>query len=198
MKVSNKIKIYGAVLGLAVGAWGVDAAFFSATPAKAVATATPTAAEATTDPAVAAAGMSDVVAAATSESETGIPANWISDRLRAWPGSGNLKLAGLRDAFAAPDAWIARQQPAVVAQSGQAADTFQKSHRLAAVLLDGKGGGRALVNGRLLPVGQSIDGYRLASVTKQSATFASNAGRRVILTLGGQAMPGAEAVAVAE
>jgi hypothetical protein len=50
--------------------------------------------------------------------------------------------------------------------------TFEDDHRVTSVFMTGQGGG-AVVNGKLLRVGQEIDGYRLLRVSASGAVFAS-------------------------
>jgi len=92
------------------------------------------------------------------------------------------------DAMRPSDAWLAELTPAddvkvapppVVGESPTAA--FRRSHRLEAVMLRDRGG-QAVVNGRMLSVGETLDGFRLTGLSTTSATFESGE-KTVVLTL---------------
>jgi hypothetical protein len=77
----------------------------------------------------------------------------------------------VRDVFAPGSAWVvpvevaARTDPAV-----QAIEQFKQTHRLTGIV---SGGGRenAVIDGQIIAVGQPIDGFRLVSLSRRSATF---------------------------
>jgi hypothetical protein len=91
----------------------------------------------------------------------------VARRLRAVAGGAD-PLTDLRDAFAPSAAWAADCRPAV---DGAASDeAFAADHKLSVVLFSAGGaGGSAVIAGRLVHVGQSIDGYCLTAVTPRTA-----------------------------
>jgi hypothetical protein len=85
--------------------------------------------------------------------------------------------AGIRDAFAMPAPWAAELR-AEVATSKPAApvgEAFRTRHRLTAVMVD-SAGGQAIVDGRCLKVGQSLDGFVLSSVQMRAVVFTNDEG----------------------
>lgn len=63
-------------------------------------------------------------------------------------------------------------------------DRFVQLHRLSTVSPNGQGGGVAIVDGKMMQIGQTLDGYKLTSLTRTSATFDSGAGVHATLTVG--------------
>jgi len=83
-----------------------------------------------------------------------------------------------RDIFRLPLAWIGPQKSAELA-APVAQIRFDETHRLTGLILAGGRTG-ALIDGMLIKVGQSIDGYRLVSVANNTAVFES-ANERAVL-----------------
>jgi len=83
-----------------------------------------------------------------------------------------------RDMFQVPLSWAG---PPKSAQQTAAPTPprFDETHRLTGLILAGERTG-ALIDGMLIKVGQSIDGYRLVSVANNTAVFES-AGERAVL-----------------
>ena len=52
--------------------------------------------------------------------------------------------------------------------------TFGQRHRLTAVMVSGARGGSAIIDGQLIKVGQSLEGFKLIEVSTRSATFEYN------------------------
>ncbi len=89
----------------------------------------------------------------------------------------------VRDAFRPSSSWLAEMRRADRAQ-GSGADAAPRrsfDHRLVAVMVDGQGG-MAIIDGRCLRVGQTMDGFTLVRLGKNSAVLQAN-GRKVELTL---------------
>jgi len=75
------------------------------------------------------------------------------------------------DAFRASEAWMATTPESVQAvEHRMSASTFRAKYNLDATMV-AENGGYAVVDGELLRVGESIDGYRLVSVAERSALF---------------------------
>jgi hypothetical protein len=151
------------VLAIAAAGFVVDRVFF-----------TPASAEAAAAPKVVLAPVAAELPAAAPIATTApaIPAGWLAERLRtATAGSDNDNTP--RDVFAAPASW--RPAPKVVAAVATPkpqlfAEQFRHDHHLTAVVIDGRHG-RAVVDGQLVAVGDSIDQFRLTTLTRQSARF---------------------------
>ena len=78
-----------------------------------------------------------------------------------------------RDIFVVPVAWIGPQKAEqVLAAPAPRTPRFDETHRLTALILNGDRSG-ALIDGMMIKVGQSIDGYRLMSVANNVAVFES-------------------------
>jgi hypothetical protein len=103
----------------------------------------------------------------------------LSDRIRKATEEAPQQLAS-RDVFRIPVAWAGIERRAEVAIAPPpSVPRFEQTHRLNGLVL-ADGDSRALVDGTMLSVGQSIDGHRLVGVTKNLAVFESD-GSRVIL-----------------
>jgi hypothetical protein len=159
MKVTKKHKIYGVVLLLGLSALGADRTIL--TPKESSAAETPTAllikpAEATAAP-------------LQTQSLASPLENPVSRKLKSLGVSLKLSDAETKDAFEPPVAWTG-----VSANSNKTVESFAQAHRLSGVLVGAKGS-RAMIDGKLVAVGQSLDGYKLVSVSPAgSAVFASN------------------------
>jgi hypothetical protein len=162
MKVPTKFIAYGVVGLAAAGYFFYDRATAPAAPAVAVA-ASPS--RATARRAALPAAAAD---AANEPSET-----VIADRLRAAAQVAGMDAAPLRDAFATPANWTSAAAPvAAVVQpaSVSAADEFRHAHRLSAVLISGKTG-QAVVDGKIVKLGDSLDGSKLVAIGRLFARF---------------------------
>jgi hypothetical protein len=89
-------------------------------------------------------------------------------------------LASTRDPFRISPGWIALK-PDNQAAAQSPSDRFEKNHKLTAIIVSGKRSS-AVVDGSLLKVGQSVDGFTLIAVTQDMAILDSN-GARVVLKL---------------
>ena len=84
-------------------------------------------------------------------------------------------LEDLRDAFCPSRAWIRRvapHAPAAAPENDLAAE-FMQTHNLQAVIVCHQGG-CAIVDNRVVNVGQELDGFTLTSVTTRTAVFTSD------------------------
>jgi hypothetical protein len=99
------------------------------------------------------------------------------DRLWSNPEANDV---GVRDPFSLEGSWLAGSQedPAAVPSP---LTQFAKTHPLAAVVMDGRQS-YAVVNDRVLKLGDRIDGFVLTSVGPKSAIF-DYQGQQVILEL---------------
>lgn len=162
----TKHKAYAAVLAAALVALAYDKGCGSGPP-----------------PARAAVPVAEVAApAAVAGPPSDVPATLsdLAGRLRAL---GVDPAGDVRDAFAPPAAWAAERRADPAAAAGPAdADAFRADHRLTVVLVGG-GPGAAVIGGRLVRVGQAVDGYRLVTVTPRSAHLTGPAGTAVDLRL---------------
>lgn len=106
----------------------------------------------------------------------------LGQRLRRFENAGSGP--DITDLFQLPPAWrpAEREPTAVRPPPGlSAAEQFQR-RRLNGVLVETTGPDRrqAIVDGQVIVVGQSLDGFRLVEVTQRSAVFEGN-GHRVVL-----------------
>lgn len=178
MKLGKKQAAYGAVLGLAAVAFVVDRVFF--TPESAEASSRPAAVE---KPAAGEASEVSPASSASASAAPAIPAGWLAERFRNAGGSDE----PTRDVFAVPACW--RPAPKVVAVVAATPSkpkllggAFRRNHHLTAVLIE-TGNSRAVVDGNLVCIGGSIDGFRLVSLTRQAARFIHGV-EQVDLTIG--------------
>lgn len=160
MKLGKKQTAYGVVLGLAATGFVVDRLFFTPATAEAAAPHVAAASPATTAP----------PSPSPSTAIQPIPAGWLAERLRgSSPDSDNQ----LRDVFAVPASW----RPAPKAAAAEVAlkpklfgDQFRSEHHLEAVVIDGRKS-RAVVDGQMVSVGNSMDGFQLVALDRKSARF---------------------------
>lgn len=174
MKVTLQQKILGGVLVIGAIALSADRLFFlkntsteasqsSGAPASEYAIAPAT----RTQPAV---GQPVALRAATANAVAVVS---IAQRLREAMNSN--PTTEPKDAFAIGAGWPTATEAAAETPAGaSAAEIFKQTHRLTGVL-SSNGRSLAMVDGKLVAVGQSVDGYRLAAISHRSATFeASN------------------------
>jgi hypothetical protein len=176
MQLTKQQKIYAAVLGLAVAAFGFDrfvlgpgedsveevaAAPSSGRPAPRRTPARPAAARGM-------AAQSAAAPAASASASASASTSTLAARLEAVAAARKLKLDSVGDAFKPSTAWVGT--PKQVAPTGELVDAvaeFQKK-KLTAVIKQGAGG-FAVIDKIYLPVGQSMDGFRLVAVKDRSA-----------------------------
>ncbi len=165
MKLSMARKVYLAILAAAAAALLADRLLvgYDETPEQARASVgpsrpgAPAAAERPTSSPVGAAGPSG-------------PAS-LADRLKKAAGEAGLDPDSAADAFAPSELWLAQPEEA---QAGKNLPTpgevFATGHRLSSVVLAGEGGW-AIVNGKIVRLGERIDGFDLVELTRSSAVF---------------------------
>jgi hypothetical protein len=163
MKITKERKVYAAVCGLAALLFVADRLSGSKQ------------AEAAAPAADAAATVVHV--AETGPSAAAVQGNVIAARLRDLSKSENLSVETLVDAF----------RGASGGESAVVVAGFKASHSLGAVML-GRKGASAIINGKCVRVGETLDGYKLNSVSKGVATFV-NGSDRVELTLATNVTP---------
>jgi len=110
----------------------------------------------------------------------------LARRLDAVAKAHRLQLAEVKDAFSPASAWagvakaVSPGPPPRPIEPKPAA--FARTHRLGAVVVSDSSGS-AIINGRCVNIGQSVDGFELISVGKGWAVLASDEGVRVTLRL---------------
>jgi len=104
----------------------------------------------------------------------------LAERLdRLWSDQ-DVNETALRDPFSLPASW--QVGPVVSAPPApDKAAVFAKTHPLVAVVMDGQQS-YVLINDRVLPLGEQMDGFTLVSVGPKSAVF-ENEGKQVVLEL---------------
>lgn len=171
MKLSKKQRVSVCVLALAVAALVADRVFLrsdEAPPAEAGAAPV--------------AGLDELTGTSPSRSPA-VEGRSLAARLRELSASADPSSGDVRDAFRLSQAWLAYLSPPKPATAAPESKPKpgRPVHRLTAVILD-KDGGRAIVDGKYLRVGQELDGMKLISVSERSAVVESR-GTRVELTL---------------
>lgn len=157
-------KAFVGLLIVGIGALAVDRVFLQA----------PHAASAQTD------NSQRVTASAATAAPSGSSpaATSLSERLRQMQAADQPRLAKLRDIFTLT-AGFAAQPAQDAAAKVDPGDQFRRSHRVTATLLNGQRS-QAMIDGRLVTLGQSVDGFRLVSMNAQSATFESPDGQAIL------------------
>jgi hypothetical protein len=154
MKLTTERKIYLALLGLGLLVLGVSQfSFGSSAPAQ--------------DPAEMLVRQPKDISAVAAAPDIR-PAVSVAERLRAFSRTHLAPGGNCLDAFQTLHAPEPTATPAVVAP----AVSFQQGHRLQAVVMAGPRS-HAIINGRLITLGQSIDGYRLVEVKPRSGVLQS-------------------------
>lgn len=196
MRLSKQHKMYGAVLGLALAALGADRLMSTPTPAE------PAEAYAVTKqaaPATAAPAKRTVAKAANAPAATVDDRRAISAKLDELAHGAGLPMGETRDAFVPPAAWVG--SPVAVAAGAsdeerarlaaeekvrsaarERARKFVADHRLSAVM-DGTGRNAvAVVDGKPMRPGQTLDGFKLVSVSghESKAVFETGGGGETI------------------
>lgn len=186
MQLTKQQKIVGAVLVVAVIAFGVDRWLIGTDDNLAIsAPAGPrqsgAARRATARP------SKPLTAAAAPETSLGSVAS-LATRLTLIAKAENLNLDAVRDAFRPPAAWVGTTRAVTPDEMAVAARDFQ-NRKLTAVIMRNSGRGVAIVDQRTVGVGQSLDGFVLVAVKERSAVF-RRGGQRVELRLPEDAQPG--------
>jgi len=187
MKLTRERKIYGALLCLGVLALGIDKLFLSPPEAPAQSAASLLINNGSPKNAVIAHNKPVVspAPAAQSGEKPLMGLGVLAARMRDMAEVERLDLADAKDVFRPPVAWVgttAAPQPVqpTVTTIGPA-DTFRERHHLIALLKSSKGG-MAILDGRSVRPGQSVDGFKLVQVGENSATF-EGSGTKIELQL---------------
>ncbi|MGH7176997.1 MAG: hypothetical protein ACREJC_06440 [Tepidisphaeraceae bacterium] len=160
MKLTRERKIYAGLMCLGLTGFLIDRAFFGAAPESAVASE----------------NVAEVRAAQTppvGREQNNPPApdsGSLAQRLEATARAQACDTSDIHDAFQPPASWggvVRNSQPAP-----QPGEVFAQKHRLTAVALNGTVGS-AVVDGRCLQVGATVDGFKLTSVKRGSVVFRS-------------------------
>ena len=175
MTLTKTQRIYVGILALAIGAFGVDRLVLGGGPDEAQATAPHR-------PPALSAGPAPT-------GPTG-QAGQVLGLLAALSGEG-VDLSNLRNAFQPSAAWSAKLFPpapaapatsvsvapaAATPAKSQALMQFAQDHHVMSIIRT-NGGGSALIDGRLINVGNKLNGFTLIELTDTAAIFASDAGR---------------------
>ena len=110
----------------------------------------------------------------------------LADRLETVATPFDLDPDRLRDGFVPADAWLEELlEPPAEAETPEPqvspADRFAERHTLTSVILTARSSS-AVIDGKVVPVGQTIEGFRLIRLTRQSAVFEAG-GEEVELSL---------------
>jgi len=104
----------------------------------------------------------------------------VAERLdRSWSAQ-EVNEADLRDPFSLTASWQV-SPPVDTPPAPDEAEVFAKTHPLVAVMKDGRQS-YVLINDRVLPLGEQMDGFTLVSVGAKSAVF-EHEGKQIILEL---------------
>lgn len=188
MQLTKQQKIVGALLVLAVVAFGIDRWVIGTDDDLAVsAPAAGRHAGATRRATARQARPLTVPATSAPEASLGSIAS-LATRLSCIAAAENLNLDRVRDAFRPPAAWVGTTRAVTPDEIALAARGFQ-NRKLTAVIMRNSGRGVAIVDQRTVSVGQSLDGFVLVAVKERSAVF-RRGGQRVELRLPDDAPPG--------
>ena len=167
MKLTKSQKVYVAVLVTAVAAFLVDRVFLGGDgPVEQASAAGPGVGAAEAPRSVPPSGASDAPS--------------VGARLAELQEAHPVDLQHVREAFVPSDAWNQQlrprqprqdpSQPSAPAGSSSRADEFVAGHRLKSILhLDD--GGVALVDDKVVRIGQTVDGFKLIELTENAAVF---------------------------
>ncbi len=182
MTASRSRKIIFVILTVAVAALVVDRLVLapSATGPKQAGAATPGVPEASeTSP------SPSPGAEAPAETSSGPR---LAERLQTVADRFELDPTALRDGFVPSETWLEDlveapppSEPKTAPNPHAAADAFAENHTLTSVIMTSQGGS-AVVDGKVVPVGRTIDGFRLVRLTRRTAVFEAD-GEEVELSL---------------
>ena len=164
-----------AVLGMSVIGFLVDKVLLDSASPKTARAAAPAAARVASDRAPAAGPVK--LAGAPQLPAPGATRTPLAERLEALTLPDG-EPTGIREAFAPSTAWLAsldetkpKPKPSGAREPDSTAD-FVRQHKLTSVLLRGNVGS-AIVDGKVVEIGEQLDGYRLTGLTADSAVFQS-------------------------
>jgi hypothetical protein len=104
----------------------------------------------------------------------------IADRLERVAERHAFDLDRVPNAFAPPKSWIVETVRKGAGSSRVTAEMFEATHVLTGVMAAGDGG-YAIIDGRTLFIGQTLDGFELISVSQRSAVLESDGERTELL-----------------
>jgi len=171
MKVTRERKIIGAVLVIALAGLGFD-------QLRGASSTTDASADAST---LLVTGKSSSHKPARVSATMGEEVSFASRLATLAHTTGNVAPNAIRDVFRPADSWLPKV--ATIVNTVSAADKFVMEHKLSMVSVNTSGGGVAVVDGKLLHIGASLDGYQLIAIDQQSASFRSADGARALLKL---------------
>jgi hypothetical protein len=162
-----------AVLGMSVIGFLVDKVLLDSASPKTARAAAPAAARVASDRAPAAGLVK--LAGAPQLPVPGATRTPLAERLEALTLPDG-EPTGIREAFAPSAAWLAsleevKPKPSGAREPDSTAD-FVRQHKLTSVLRRGNVGS-AVVDGKVVEIGEQLDGYRLTGLTADSAVFQS-------------------------
>jgi len=110
----------------------------------------------------------------------------LSDRLEEVAQSHHADPNAVRDAFCPSASWsgVNLAEPASLSSAEAMAKAFVERHKLTATAVSAKGG-MAIIDGQCLVIGRELDGFRLVSVSRNSAVLVCD-GVKAALTLPGE------------
>jgi hypothetical protein len=152
MKVTKEQKVYLGLLAIGLVALTLDRLVF-----------TPSSAEAADSSSDLLVTHSEPPTAPAAKSTASSTSNPVAQKLALLSESMHLAAAESRDAFTPSAAWVGKPAASTDTKS------FEQTHQLSAVIVGRRAA--AMVDGRLIAVGQTIDGYKLVSVIQGAATF---------------------------
>jgi hypothetical protein len=156
MKLTKERKIYVGLFVLAAGAFLGDQLFSG-----------PNAASADVEPAAVATARPASSPASASVSPRAAMTVQLAERLRTLDHDQALSATALSDPFKLSKSWDGLSDAPADGQAW----SFSRRHRLTAVMVSGARGGSAIIDGQLVAVGQSLEGFKLVEVSTRSATF---------------------------
>jgi hypothetical protein len=188
MNLTRERKIYGGLLCLGVLALGIDKMFLSPSEAPAQSAAGLLITNAAPKNLVIAHNkpvVSPTPASAQPGEKPLMGLGALAARMRDMAEVERLDLTDAKDVFRPPVSWVGTIAPtqaiqATVTTVGPAA-TFRDRHHLIAILKSSKGG-MAILDGKSVRPGQTVDGFKLTQVGENSATF-EGSGTKIELQL---------------
>ena len=163
-----------AVLGMSVIGFLVDKVLLDSASPKTARAAAPAVARVASDRAPAAGLVK--LAGASQLPASGATRTPLAERLEALTLPDGEPTA-IREAFAPSAAWLAsleeaKPKPSGVQEPPDSTADFARQHKLTSVLRRGNVGS-AVVDGKVVEIGEQLDGYRLTGLTADSAVFRS-------------------------
>ncbi|CAN5703246.1 hypothetical protein BH09PLA1_BH09PLA1_08060 [soil metagenome] len=94
----------------------------------------------------------------------------------------------IRDVFSPADSWGGKSFGAI--STVTAADQFALDHTLSTFSMSGSGGGVAVIDGKLLHINGTLDGYKLVAIHRDGVVFRAANGAVAKLKLASESLPG--------